>query len=195
VGTSGSFRAFLFLPLYEKEWQEEFFMLVSNLLSALLIFCLRVCDVTLGTVRSILVMRGVRKVAPFIGFLEVTIWVFAIMKVMSQLDNLWNILGYSSGYAVGILMGMFVEEKLGLGYVNVQIVSLDNSAGLVNAIREAGFGITLMSANGHSTQAGILRITTPRKRLKELLALANQLDPKSFITVEDARHVIRGYKK
>ncbi|HQH72591.1 MAG TPA: DUF2179 domain-containing protein [bacterium] len=170
-------------------------MLVSNLLSALLIFCLRVSDVTLGTVRSILVMRGVRKVAPFIGFLEVTIWVFAIMKVMSQLDNLWNILGYSSGYAVGILMGMFVEEKLGLGYVNVQIISLDNTPGLMNTIREAGFGITLMAANGHSTEVGILRITTPRKRLKELLALANRLDPKSFITVEDARHVIRGYKK
>ena len=88
-------------------------------------------------------------------------------------------------------MGMFVEEKLGLGYVNVQIISLDNSPGLMNTIREAGFGITLMAANGHSTEAGILRITTPRKRLQELLALASRLDPKSFITVEDTRHVIR----
>ena len=46
-----------------------------DLAGALFIFCLRLADVTLGTIRTVLVMRGVRFVAALVGFFEIIIWV------------------------------------------------------------------------------------------------------------------------
>ncbi len=80
--------------------------------NALLIFYLRLVDVSLGTVRLIMIGRGRRKIAPLLGFVEVTIWVVAISQVITNLDNIFNILGYSGGFAAGTLVGMWIEDKL-----------------------------------------------------------------------------------
>ena len=77
----------------------------------LLIFCLRIVDVSLGTVRLIMVTRGIRKWAVLIGFFEVTIWVVAISQVMSNLNNVWNVLAYSGGFASGTFVGMYLESR------------------------------------------------------------------------------------
>lgn len=63
--------------------------------SALLIFALRLCDVSLGTIRMIMITRGMCKWAALTGFVQVTIWVVAVSQVITHLDNVWNILGYS----------------------------------------------------------------------------------------------------
>ena len=83
-----------------------------DLAGALLIFCLRLADVTLGTVRTVLVMRGVRFVAALVGFFEIIIWVVAISRVMAHLDNVFIIIAYAGGYSCCILIGIFVEERL-----------------------------------------------------------------------------------
>ena len=67
-----------------------------------------------GTVRLIMVTRGIRKWAVLIGFVEVTIWVVAISQVISNLNNVWNILGYSGGFAAGTFVGMYLENRLAL---------------------------------------------------------------------------------
>ncbi|MCZ7666925.1 MAG: DUF5698 domain-containing protein [Chloroflexi bacterium] len=83
----------------------------------LLIFCLRILDVSMGTIRTIMVVRGLRKWAVLIGFVEVTIWVVAISQVISNLNNLWNVLAYSGGFAAGTFVGMHLENRLALGNV------------------------------------------------------------------------------
>ncbi|HUW07255.1 MAG TPA: DUF5698 domain-containing protein [Williamwhitmania sp.] len=44
------------------------------LLLPLIIFFARICDVTIGTMRIILVSKGQRNIAPILGFFEVFIW-------------------------------------------------------------------------------------------------------------------------
>ena len=56
-------------------------MFWPTLANALFIFGLRVTDVSMGTVRTIMVLRGMRKVAALIGFVEVSIWVVAVSRV------------------------------------------------------------------------------------------------------------------
>lgn len=166
---------------------------MAELVQAFFIFTLRLCDVTLGTLRAILVVRGIRTIAACVGFIETCVWLFAIQHVLTHLNNGWNLLGYSLGYAAGILMGAAVEERLGFGFVNFQIVSKSKTRPLLDRLRLSGFGATTMAANVYLSNVSYIRVTTPRKRIDELKEIVHAEDPESFITIEDIRHVRGGY--
>ncbi len=56
-------------------------------LLAIAIFAARVGDVSLGTVRTIVVFRGYKFLAAAIGFFEILLWVAAAGQVLTNLDN------------------------------------------------------------------------------------------------------------
>ena len=95
----------------------------ATVCNALLIFSLRLIDVSMGTVRTIMVMRGMRKWAAMIGFVEVSIWVVAISRVIGQVNNILSVIGYGGGFAAGTLLGMWIEDKLALGHVDIRVIS------------------------------------------------------------------------
>ncbi len=159
----------------------------------LLIFCLRILDVSMGTIRTIMVVRGLRKWAVLIGFVEVTIWVVAISQVISNLNNLWNVLAYSGGFAAGTFVGMHLENRLALGNVSIDVVSLKKGAEIAAKVRQAGYGATKLTAEGHSGPVSMIDIVAPRKQKPAILALIREIDPTAFVTVEDMRRVDRGY--
>lgn len=161
--------------------------------NALLIFCLRLTDVSMGTVRTIMVMRGMRRVAALIGFVEVSIWVVAISRVIGNLDSVWSVLAYGGGFAAGTLLGMWIEDKLALGHVYVHIISTDKGLELAQSIREAGYGATQVLAEGKSGPVYVIDAVVPRKQAKRLVRLVTEIDDDSFVTIEEARKVMRGY--
>ena len=170
-------------------------MVWSVLVNVLLIFTLRVTDVSMRTVRMTMIMRGMRKLAALIGFVEVTIWVVAISRVLGQLNSVWNLLGYSGGFATGTLLGMWIEGKLAFGHVHVHVVSMTKGLETVQKIREAGFGATLVSAQGQSGPVYLIQVTAPRKRVDAIIRAVNEVDATAFVTIEEARRVLRGYQR
>ncbi len=156
------------------------------LFNSLFIFVLRVTDVTLGTIRTVLIMRNMRVSAALVGFVEITIWVVAITKVVSALNHWVYILSYSGGFAAGTLCGLTVVNGLSLGYVNIKIISSTKGPALAAAVREAGYGATLVEAEGKSGTVFILNIVTARRHLPRILEMSNKLDPKAFVTIEEA---------
>ena len=54
--------------------------LYTWLVLPLLIFVARIADVSLGTVRVIFVSRGLKHLAPIVGFFEILIWLLAIVR-------------------------------------------------------------------------------------------------------------------
>ena len=160
---------------------------------SLLIFVLRVTDVSMGTVRTIMLMRGMRKWAALLGFVEVTIWVVAISQVLTNLDSVWTILGYSGGFASGTLLGMLLEDKLALGNVNVHVISVSKGAEIAQNLRQAGYGVTDFQAHGRSGPVSLISIVVPRKQSTDVLHRANTIDPAAFITIDDMRQVVHGY--
>jgi uncharacterized protein YebE (UPF0316 family) len=161
--------------------------------NALLIFCLRLIDVSLGTMRMIMINRGRRKIAPLLGFMEVTIWVVAISQVITNLDNIFNILGYSGGFAIGTLVGMWIEDKLAIGYVEISIFSTTHGQKIVRKLRQADYGVTELTGNGRTGIVNLITTIVPRRDVKNIFQLVNQTDPKSFIAVDDMKDVKRGY--
>jgi uncharacterized protein YebE (UPF0316 family) len=168
-------------------------MIWTMLASALLIFCLRLVDVSLGTVRLLMIGRGQRKIAPLLGFVEVTIWVIAISQVITNLDNIINILAYSGGFAAGTLVGMWIEDKLPLGHVGISIVSTTQGQEITRKLRQADYGVTELIGSGQSGVVNLITTIVTRKDVKDVFQLVNQTDPRSFIAVDDMKVVKRGY--
>lgn len=166
----------------------------SVLGGALFIFILRVVSVSLATVRTVLVVRGSRRLAAATGFIEVTIWVVAISGVINNLDNIWNLVGYSGGFSAGTLLGMWLEDRLALGDSEVRIISIAKGSALAERLRREGFGVTEMTAEGQSGPVTWLTVVTHRKQVGEVIRLVNETDETAFATVEDARRVVQGYR-
>ena len=82
---------------------------------ALLIFLLRIVDVSMATVRLIFAVRGRRGLAAVIGFFEILVWIFAVGQALQHLDSVLHLLGYAAGFATGSYVGVWLEGRLALG--------------------------------------------------------------------------------
>ncbi len=166
----------------------------GSLGGALLVFGLRLADVPIGTLKTVLMVRGMRTWATLLGLLEVTIWLIAMGRVMGQLDNPWNIAGYALGYSAGTWLGMWIESRLAFGSVEVHTISLTKSAEVAEVIRAAGYGVTQFQGHGDSGAVSIVGTIAERKHLDGLLKRIHAVDPNAFVTVDDTRQVVGGHR-
>lgn len=163
------------------------------LLGAGMIFLLRVGDMTLDTLRVLFVMRGRKAIAWFLGFFQAVIFVLAISSVLSNLDNILNIIGYAAGFATGNVVGMYIEGKLAVGHIQVSIVSPYMGAAVAEALRKDGYAVTEIPARGKDGAVSLLSCSVRRRRLNQIHRLVNEIDPDAFITAEDVSPVRRGF--
>ena len=158
----------------------------------LLIFCARVCDVSIGTLRLIFIGRGLKYIAPVLGFFEVIIWLVAIGQVMSNITNFVSYIAYGAGYATGTLVGMLIEERLSLGMVIVRVITIQESGLLVQRIRDEGYGVTSIEGEGSTGPVTIIFMTIKRSALSQVVEIINSYQPGAFYTVEDVKSVTEG---
>lgn len=128
--------------------------LLQYLIIPLLIFTARITDVSISTVRIIMVSRGNRRYASLLGFFEGIIWVIAISQV--------------------------IQNCLAIGVQTVQIITEENLKALSMLLREEGFGVTNLRARGQAGDMDFIHVVTPRKRTKELLKIVNEFNPRGI---------------
>ncbi len=153
----------------------ENWLTLSALAGAGLIFLLRVSDMTLDTLRVLVVMRGRKGIAWVLGFFQASIFVIAITSVLSNLDNPLNILAYAAGFATGNVVGMLIEERLAIGHIQLSIVSPRRGAALAERLREEGYAITEISARGKDGTVTLLSCSVLRKNVSKVQQLVNEL--------------------
>ncbi|WKZ35160.1 MAG: DUF5698 domain-containing protein [Anaerolineales bacterium] len=166
----------------------------SSLGGALFIVGLRLADVPIGTLKTVLMVRGMRTWATILGLIEVTVWITAIGKVMGHLDNPWNIAGYALGYSAGTWLGMWIENRLAFGSVEVHTISMTRSDEVADAIRAFGYGVTQFQALGQSGPVCIVGTIAERKHLDGLLNRIREVDASAFVTVDETKQVLGGYR-
>ena len=152
---------------------------------SLLIVGLRLADVSLGTVRIILLTRGSRWRASGIGFVEILIWVLAVTLVVQDLDDPVRMLAYATGFALGTLLGVTVERWLAIGTVLVQVVAPVESPSSASALRERGYPVTELNGEGRDGGVRINVLVLPRRHLPEVLEVVHHVNPAAFVTTED----------
>ncbi len=158
-----------------------------------IIFCLRVVDVSMATVRVIMLVRGPRVLAPIIGFFEVLIWIVAVGSAIRNLTSPLHVLGYAGGYATGTAVGMWVEGKLALGWGVVRVFARGSEDRIAGTLRDRGFAVTEMRGRGRSGEVGVLYAVMRRREIPHVLAAIETEDPSSFVTVQSDAVVQGGW--
>ena len=102
-----------------------------------LIFVSRILDVTIGTIRIVMVAKGQKFWAPLLGFFEVFIWLLAISRIFENLDNWACYFAYAAGFAAGNYIGLIIEERLAMGIVKIQIITRRSAIELIQNTRPA----------------------------------------------------------
>lgn len=163
------------------------------LFSGLFIFSLRIVDITLYIMRIMMVVRGRKLLAWGFAFLQASVYVIAIRAVFSSLDNMYNIIGYSAGFATGLVVGMLVENRLAIGFDHLEIISPGRGPEISEALRGEGFAVTEMSGFGMDGVVTILNVTVQRREIDNILNIVAGLDANAFITSETVRSVRHGF--
>ncbi|RMD47945.1 MAG: DUF2179 domain-containing protein, partial [Ignavibacteria bacterium] len=158
--------------------------MIELLGGAVIIMLMRMTDVTLGTFRMIMVVQSKKYIAGVIGFFEVLIWIFAMRYIFNHLDNTINLFGYATGFALGNILGISLEEKVALGYVQVNIISRHYTDKIADALRKSKFGVTILPAEGGSGGMSVIIIIIRRRDLNSVKKLIENIDPACFITVQ-----------
>lgn len=179
----------MFLILPKKIMEPSFFdsSLFSFVILPILIFCTRVVDVTLDTLRVVYISRGNKLFAPVLGFFAVLVWLMAITQIMQHLDNFICYVAYAGGFATGNLVGLVLEEKLALGHQVIRIITGRDSTTLIENLRKEGYGTTSILAEGKDGKVHIIFLIVKRSDIKHAIAIINLFNPKAFFTIEDVR--------
>lgn len=158
----------------------------------LLIFLARVIDVTLGTLRIIFTSRGMRNIAPALGFIETFIWIVAVSSIVKSAQNVVAYIGYAGGFAMGTFVGMFLENKLAVGTVTFRAIIRRDTKELVKTLVDAGFGITIVDGRGSSGKVKIIYTTVKRQDLPVVIDIFHRMVPGAFLSVEEVRSTEQG---
>jgi len=158
-----------------------------------LIFLARIFDVSIGTMRIILMARGYRSIAPVLGFFEVLIWLFAINSALKHFDGVISYIVYALGFATGNYVGMLLEEKIAIGYQSVRIITSKVVSALPLVLRQEGYGLTQIDGIGMKGPITMLFTVVPKKNVKKIVEIVQTLEPNAFITIEDVKQQFSGF--
>jgi uncharacterized protein YebE (UPF0316 family) len=142
-----------------------------------------------------LTMKGYRLAAPLVSMLEITIYIVGLSLVLDHIDSPINIFVYALGYAVGISVGIRIEDYLALGYIMVTVIlPVDElKPNLTSLIREEGYGVTQSFGEGRDGQRVILEILSTRKSERALYKLIKELDKRAFIISHEPKYISGGF--
>jgi uncharacterized protein YebE (UPF0316 family) len=158
---------------------------------ALLIFCLRIVDVSCDTMRVIFAIRGKRAIAAVLGFVQALVWIFAVANAVKHLESPLHVIAYAGGYAMGTYVGVTIERAIAYGVATVRVVSKSAGVEIAEALRDGGYGVTEFPGFGRDGTVEILSSVVQRNKLNHVLRVIEEWDRDAFVTVEEPK-VLRG---
>ena len=144
----------------------------------LLIFLARICDVTIGTVRILLLARGRKKAVPLLGFIEVMIWLLAVRQVLLGMDNIVTYIAFAGGFAMGLEV--------------IRVITRKDATELFEHLKKQGYGVTCLDAQGATGKVNLIFTVVQRCQHDKVISIIKQFNPKAFYSVEDVKSVSEG---
>lgn len=165
------------------------------MLELIAIFSAKVAEVSLNTLRLMFLSKGEKIYAAIIGFVEVLIWLKVASVVIVGINEYpTRMVAYALGYSIGIIVGMKIEEKIGLGYSNLQIITneIDGDI-LADEIRKLGKAVTVIKGEGRDSEKVILSTYVKRKNKNQVLDKVRELKTQGVVTVSETQKVYGGF--
>lgn len=164
------------------------------MLQALIIFVAQLIYVPVFTLRTIMMVKGMKEKAAVLGMLEGIIYVVALGIVFSDLSNYLNMVAYALGFGIGLYIGQIIEQKLAIGYVSIEVNIMNRNEELTAHLRSEGFSVSTSEVEGMN-QARRYRLdcTARRDREQEFIKIVSSHEPSAFIVSYEPRSFKGGY--
>jgi uncharacterized protein YebE (UPF0316 family) len=160
------------------------------------IFFVRIIDVSLGTFRTLTIVKGKSAYASLIGFVEVFIWFLIVREALNtDVTNIWIAISYSLGFATGTYLGGVISSKFLKTNLSFEIITSNYET--VNILRDKGYAVTVLDVEGKDKEKEkyMLLLEIENKRSDNLKSLIKEIDKNAFIIVTETKHVQNGYFK
>ena len=159
------------------------------------IFFVRIIDVSMGTFRTIVTVKGKRLLASSIGFFEVFIWFLVVKEALNtDVESIFIALSYSAGYATGTFIGAFLSSKILKGTIGLQVILSDTNDEIVDQLRNKGYAVSVVEAKGQNdNKKYMLFMEINSKKYSELVKEIKSLDKNAFVVANESKYVINGY--
>ncbi|MBC7411493.1 MAG: DUF2179 domain-containing protein [Bacteroidia bacterium] len=167
--------------------QTEHATLYNWVLFPLTIFCGRLIDVSLATLRSVLASKGHKNIVPVIAFFEVLLWLIVISQILKNLNNVMSYIAFAGGYSAGTYLGLLLEEKLALGKQVIRIITNKSDELLLEAFRTHNIGFTEIDAQGSRGPVKLIFTIVERKETAKIIGMITLFSPDSFYSIEDVK--------
>jgi uncharacterized protein YebE (UPF0316 family) len=168
-------------------------MPLEVVVTALMIFALRIFNNALSTVRVVFITRGMRLWSAVLAFIEAFTFAVVISSVVKDLGNWPNMLAYCGGFAVGGYVGMAIEGRFITSYVVAMVIASAKGHEIAVALREKGYGVTETVGEGRDSQVVMLRSVIQRRDVGDLSRTACAIQPDAFVSVVEARAIEHGW--
>lgn len=171
------------------------FMTSVPLSEILIIYVAKTAEVTISTIRLILINKGYRTIATILSFIEILLWVFVASTVITGMEEkpLKGIV-YALGFTTGIYLGSVVENKLAFGQVGLQvIVQKDEELELVKYLRDHDYAVTHFDAKGKNSEKAVLMLTVKRHSKDRVMNDILEFNPKAVVFGNEVSTVKGGY--
>jgi uncharacterized protein YebE (UPF0316 family) len=168
---------------------------LATILLGIVIFSARVTDVSMGTMRTISIVQGRTRIAFFLGFVEVSMWLVIISTVIHSISER-PILGvfYALGFSTGNVVGILLEKRIAFGHIILRIISTKSGKEIAEKIRKSGHAVTTFQGEGLSGPVTMLYVVCLRKEQNDVVQEAKNIEPDAFYTVDMAGTVSKIYR-
>ncbi len=162
-----------------------------------IIFFAKIFEVSIGTLRIVLVSKGQKAKAALIAFFECIIWVLVVSTVLVDItSDPIKVVIYCAAFAIGNYIGVSLENRLAMGLSSIQVITeLEEGNELAQLLRDNNFGVTVMKGLGKEKEKEVLILHLKRKRITEAVNLIHSQLENALITVNEVKVVRGGYIK
>jgi len=168
-------------------------VLSNAITTVIIILVINIVYVSFSTIRMILTLKGRKYLAAFVSVFEMMVYIMGLSIVLDNLNGIQNILAYAIGFAIGIICGSAIEERLALGYITVNVVSANPDLPFGEKLREQGFGVTSWRSSGRDGDRLSIQVLAPRKQEVKLYRLVRELDPRAFLVSYEPKSIQGGF--
>ena len=162
----------------------------------------RTVDMCLASIRTVFTVKDKPQLAAPIGFVEAFFWFMIVKAALDYpiadnpvVNTIVLALAYSLGFGLGTLLGGFLSKRFVKSKIRVQIILSSKNDEFVQALKEKGFGQTILTAKGanNNTETYMIFVETNSDKLKELRTIINTMDEKAFVSVSESKSVYNGF--
>jgi uncharacterized protein YebE (UPF0316 family) len=176
----------------------EFLFNISGPALYIIIFCAKIIEVSISTIRLVLINKGERLKGAILGFVEIMIWLIVVSSVLNNItEDPIKVLIYAVAFSMGNFIGVTIESKIAVGLSSIQVVvNVADGEILADVLRDESFGVTILEGRGKDdSKKSLLFIQLKRKKIPEAVKLIKLTSPQAYITVNDIKSMMGGYIK